>query len=178
MKLTNAIREQFVSSVMRATKMKSKWDKDKILAEISKRLHETVPEDIKAFAAKYPHVVVRSSVRVGFMDHIQENKENKHRWWVQPSASTIIGPVLADIDTSDLKEAWEVYRAEVAKREEMEEKLMEIAREMTTDEMLAAALPKLVKFIPKPVVKVKAGLPVAMKGIQDELAALGLEVSK
>lgn len=173
MKLTNAMRDQFVSKVMTSIKWKSPWNKDKIIDEINKRLRAVVPAEILAFDEKYPNMLQAESINVEFMNY-KDKWENGNSYWVYCNAVAIKGVGLKDIFLEDLKSAWASYRAEVESRKQMRERLMEIAREMTTDDQLAAALPKLKKFIPKPAVKVVKGLPVAMTGIQNELIKMGL----
>ena len=48
MKLTKAMREEFVSSVMLATKWKNKWTAQKIADEMKRRALESEPADVKA----------------------------------------------------------------------------------------------------------------------------------
>lgn len=174
MKLTHAMRDDFVSDVMRSIKWKSPWTKEKMIEEICKRLRAAVPEEIIAFDRKHPNMLQYESIILDFMKYIEVNEKGDHKWYIYSSAQAIKGTGLNDIDISDLIPAWEAYRAEVASRKEMRDRLNQIAREMQTDEQLRAALPKLAKFVPKPAVKIKAGLPVAMTGIQNELVKMGL----
>jgi len=176
MKLTHALREEFVDDVMSSVKWKSPWTKERMIEEICKRLRAAVPHEIIAFDLTHPNMLQYESISLDFMQYVERNEERKHSWYVSSSAHCIKGTGLKDINIEDLEAAWVVYRAEVNSRKEMKARLTEIAREMSTDDQLKAALPKLSKFVPKPAVKIKAGLPVAMTGIQNELVKMGLSL--
>ena len=79
---------------------------------------------------------------------------------------------------SQMKATMEVmkkYRAELAKREEMEDRLLQQSKSVNTVEDLMVLFPKLKKHIPQPVID-KKSLPVAQKDLMDELVKMGLEV--
>lgn len=175
MRLTNEMRIAFVKRVMKAVKMKSKWDEAKITEEIGKRLNMSLPQEVQDFAKKYPHCLMMVSSYIKFMEHRKTNKENGHTWRVSPTAPHINGAKLTDIDTSDLQVEWEKYRAELAKREEMEDRLLQQSKSVNTVEDLMVLFPKLKKHISQPVIE-KKSLPVAQKGLMDELVKMGLEV--
>lgn len=177
MRLTNEMRTTFVRSVMKAVKMKSQWNESKITEEIGKRLNMSLPKEVQDFAKKYPQCIQMVSCYIKFMEHKKVNKENGHSWWVSPQAQHINGAKLSDIDISDMESEWSKYRAELEKRGEMEDRLLQQSKSVNTVEDLMALFPKLKKHIPAPVV-VKKSLPVAQKGLMDELVKMGLEVEK
>lgn len=178
MKLTNEMRETFVNAVMAATKIKSKWPKEAVIAEIDKRLKAAAPEEVREFDKKFPGMLSQESICLDWLKTCEFRNNGKERWWSYGYVHGYRGIGISLIDVTDLQKLLEKHKEEMEKRSEMRDRLMQIAKEMTTDEQLAAALPKLVKFIPKPVVKVKAGLPVPLKSIQDDLVKMGLEVGK
>lgn len=173
MRLTNQMREDFVNAVMRKVRRRQKWDRVACAEEINKRLESVLADDIKVFAADHPNLLVRSSLCLAFLTYRDTN--NCRRYYY---AQCVAGQELRDIDIEDLKKNHERWVKEEERRKEMAIRLRQVADSVTTNTALAEALPDLVRFVPVDEPQIKKMLPVARRGLFDDLKALGLEVEE
>jgi hypothetical protein len=80
-----------------------------------------------------------------------------------------------DIESEDLIALFEDYKTEQEERKAMRQRIYEQACGCSTLAQLQIVFPDLHGLMPKPVVNVKS-LPIAAKGLTDELVKLGLEI--
>lgn len=172
MRLTNDMRKAFADRVMRSVKMKSKWDKDKIVAEIEKRYFASFPKEVQDFSKKFPAQTGRTSLCVDWMRHRDGDISHYVR------ANVICGYDSSKVDVEDLKKHWEEFRNEIGDRVRMRNRILEVANAVTTTEALAAALPKLIKFIPEPEKKPTKMLPTTTNTLFNDLKKMGLEITQ
>ena len=170
MRLTNEMRSAFADKVISKIPVRSDWTRDKVIAEFEKRLLRSMPEDVQVFAKKYPQIVVRSSRHIRWLDY--KDDRGYHYGYVQ----AIHTADLAAIDTSDLQAAWSEHTAEMDERKALRERVYEQACACTTLAALEVAFPDLKGLMPKPVIITPRSLPVAAKGLTDDLVKLGLEI--
>ena len=174
MRLTNQMRENFVSVVMAKVRRRQKWSRGAVVEEINKRLASVLDDDIKEFMRKYPNLVARESKCLP--DWLCWENDDGHMRWSYGSA--VLGQKIKDIKTEDIQKNHELWKKEEERRKETAQRIREVAYSVTTNTDLAAALPDLVKFVPKDEPKVKKQLPVANSQLFKDLKALGLEVEK
>ena len=175
MRLTNEMRVAFAKRVMAAVKMKSKWNREKIEEEVGRRLNASLPQEVQDFAKKYPQHLSHVSTCIDKMAYRERDKVRKTTWWCYPRANHINGAKMEDIKIDDLLAEWVKYRAELEKRDEMYERILDQSRSVNTVEDLLVMFPKLAKHIPQPPKPAKKSLPVAQSGLMDELIKMGLE---
>lgn len=174
MRLTNEHRENFVNKVMESIPFKSKWNKEAVIAEIDARLSAVAPQEVKDFSKKYPDLLARETKCIDWLHYTRP--DDKYRRYGY--AAAFRNQKLGDIKTDDLKNHWEKYENEVSERNQMKNRLLDIARSVTTLAALAATLPELVQFMPAEQAVPKKQLPVAASGIVTELKGMGLKVKK
>lgn len=174
MRLTNQMREDFVNAVMKKVRRRQKWGREAVVEEINKRLAAVLDDDIKEFMQKHPNLVCRESKCLD--SWLCWTKENGYRNYSY--ASAVVGQKLTDINMEDLKKHHELWQKEEERRNEMASRLRQVAYSVTTNTDLAAALPDLIKFVPKDEPKPKKQLPVASSQLFKDLKSLGLEVEK
>lgn len=174
MRLTNEHRENFVNKVMASIPFKSKWNKDAVIAEIEARFSAIAPQEVKDFAKKYPDLLARETKCIDWLRYTRS--DDKYRRYGY--AAAFRNQKLGDIKTDDLKKHWEKHEEEVSGREDMKNRLLDIAKSVTTLAALAATLPELVQFMPAEQAVPKKQLPVAASGIVTELKGMGLKVKK
>lgn len=172
MKLTKAMREEFVSSVMLATKRKNKWTAQKIADEMKRRALESEPADVKAFFKKYPEKVMMNTQLITWMRYEYIASEGRRCWFNQRFES-INGFDQSKIDCEDLKKEWTAHRKESDARKEMKRRLIEAAAGAVTLKDLQLLFPKLTKHMPAEPAKVAKMLPVAREGLYEDLVKLG-----
>lgn len=173
MRLTNEMRNDFADDVMESIKVKSKWNKDSITAEVERRLMAWWPKEVHDFEAIYPGMIQRSSLIIEFLTEPDKDWGNRYA-----RANVFVGSKLANIKTDDLQKRWEGYLKEMGEREAMKSRLLEVAYSVNTNTALAEVFPKLVKFIPKDAPKLVKMHPVVQKGLVDDLIKMGLEISE
>lgn len=169
MRLTNEMRNKFSDKVMANIPMKSDWTEEKIRAEVEKRLMATWPKDVIEFKKKYPEQMNIVSHCINYMP---PHLTIKDRWIY---ATKIYGVGDKDIEQGDLIAAFKELVAEREARKEMRSRIYEQTCGCTTTNQLEVVFPDLKGFIPKDVVTVKS-LPVAAKGLVNDLVAIGLVV--
>lgn len=174
MRLTNQMREDFVNAVMKKVRRRQKWSREAVVDEINKRLAAVLDDDIKEFMKKRPNLVCRESKCLG--QWLCFTNGNGHRSYSY--ASAVLGQSLSDINMEDLKKHHELWQKEEERRKEMASRLRQVAYSVTTNTDLAAALPDLIKFVPKDESKPKKQLPVANSQLFKDLKSLGIEVEK
>lgn len=173
MRLTNEIRDQFLTRVMDSVKMKSKWNKDKMIAEVERRFKVYWPQEVHDFDALYPGLIGRTSLCIDFMSIDRSEEEDWNKRYSRANVYQM--SKMENIKTDDLEKHWAAYRKELHDRKAMRAKLRQVVYEITTDTALAEAFPELVKFIPKPESKPAKMLPVTQKTLVAELVAMGLD---
>lgn len=171
MRLTNEMRADFADRVMRKIPLRSTTTRDKVLDEIERRIMAQQPADVRKFVKDHPGHVERISQRVDWLDYRDHDAGHFHYGYVRGFWDTVINT----IDLSDLKAAWEDHLAEQQERRTMRARILEQAGGCTTTQQLEVVFPDLKGLIPKPDVVVKS-LPVAAKGLTDDLVKLGLEI--
>lgn len=174
MRLTNQMRDDFVKAVMSKVRRRQKWSREACVEEINKRFAAVLADDIKEFMKKHPNLVSRESKCLPDW-LIYTSNEGYRRW---SYASVVVDQKIEDIIIEDLKKNYELWQKEEERRKEMAGRLRQVAFSVTTNTDLAAALPDLVKFVPKDEPKVKKQLPVANSQLFKDLKSLGLEVEK
>lgn len=174
MRLTNQMREDFVTAVMSKVRRRQKWSREACVEEINKRLASVLDDDIKGFMQKHPNLVSRESKCLP--DWLCWTNDDGYRRWSY--ASAVLGQKVEDINTEDLKKHHELWQKEEERRKEMAGRLRQVAFSVTTNTDLAIALPDLIKFVPKDEPKPKKLLPVANSQLFKDLKSLGLEVEK
>ena len=174
MRLTNQMREDFVNAVMKKVRRRQKWGREAVVEEINKRLADVLDDDIKEFVKKHHNLVRRESKCLEqWMCFTNGNGYLRYSY-----ASAVLGQSLSDINMEDLKKHHELWQKEEERRKEMASRLRQVAYSVTTNTDLAAALPDLIKFVPKDESKPKKQLPVANSQLFKDLKSLGLEVEK
>ena len=173
MKLTKQMRIDFADDVMKSIKVKSKWNKAVILAEVEKRVSAWWPKEVHEFEAIYPGMIQRTSLCIDFLTEPEKEWNDRYA-----RANAFAGAKLSNIKTDDLEKRWEGYRKEMEERGVMRARLLEVAHSVSTNTALAEIFPQLVKFIPKDAPKPVKMLPVVQKGIYEELLKMGMEVSE
>lgn len=173
MRLTNQMRDDFVKAVMSKVRRRQKWSREACVEEINKRFAEVLPDDVKVFLKAHPNLVCRESKCLP--DWITYTNDDYRRWRY---ASVVLGQNLGDINIDDIQKNHALWKKEEERRNQMAQRLREVAYSVTTNTDLAAALPDLVKFVPKDEPKVKKQLPVANSQLFKDLKSLGLEVEK
>lgn len=173
MRLTNEMRNDFADDVMESIKVKSKWNKDSITAEVERRLMSWWPKEVHEFDALYPGMIQRTSLYIEFMEQPEAEWGKRH-----VRVNCYANSELTNIKTDDLQKRWEGYLKEMGEREAMKSRLLEVAYSVNTNTALAEVFPKLVKFIPKDAPKLVKMLPVVQKGLVDDLIKMGLEISE
>lgn len=174
MRLTNQMRDDFVKAVMSKVRRRQKWSREACVEEINKRFAAVLADDIKEFVKKHPNLVSRESKCLP--DWLIYTSNEGHRRWSY--ASVVLGQKIEDINIDDIQKNHELWKKEDERRNQMAQRLREVAYSVTTNTDLAAALPDLVKFVPKDEPKVKKQLPVANSQLFKDLKSLGLEVEK
>lgn len=169
MRLTNEMRKDFADRVVAKIPMKSEWTREKIIAELEKRLLATWPKEVLDFRKKHPHLMNIVSVNVDWLSYRDEGRFHYEY------ASAIVGSKLHNIECDDLKNHWQEILDETKKRKETKQRIYDQACGCTTLAQLEVVFPDLKGLMPKPVVNVKH-LPVAAKGLTDDLVKLGLEI--
>jgi hypothetical protein len=167
------MRVQFADDVMKSIKIKSKWDKDKIKAEVEKRINASWSDEVHEFDRLYPNMISRTSLTIDFMTRPEADWNTRY-----VRAHVYVNSEMKGIKVDDLKTRWADYLKEIEDRKIMRARILEIAHSVTTDTALAAVFPELVKFIPKPEVKPVKMLPISQKSIVADLMKMGLEVTK
>lgn len=175
MKLTHAMRNKFIDDVMARVPMKSPHTQDSILQTINARLKALWPAGLDEFVCKFPSQVNCTSHYIGWLSfHEKVNGETKcrdaHSRGVNGYNHTSM------IDTSDLKALWNERLAELEERAALRSKISQQVFGVTTTQALAALFPDLVGLIPKDPPKGERLMPVAAKGLIDELKASGMKV--
>ena len=174
MRLTNEHRENFVNKVMESVPFKSKWNKEAVIAEIEARFSAIAPQDVKDFSKKYPDLLAMGTKCIDWLRYTKGRDGYCHYGYAYAFSNQDI----KSIKTDDLEENWGKYQDEVSDRNAMRNRLLDIAKSVTTLAALAATLPELVQFMPAEQAVPKKQLPVAASGIVTELKGMGLKVKK
>jgi hypothetical protein len=169
MRLTNEMREDFADRVMKKIPMRSNWTRDKIIAEIEKRLLATWPKEVLDFRKKYPAQIHNVTEIIRWLDIKTDTGYHYGR------VPCIFGTEISKANLDDLKEHYRELCSEQQERKEMRARIVDQARGCTTVAQLELVFPDLKGLMPKPVINVKS-LPVAAKGLTDDLVKLGLEI--
>ncbi len=175
MRLTNQMRDDFVKAVMSKVRRRQKWSREACVEEINKRFAAALADDVKEFMKKHPNLVARESKYLPDWLCWKPDGEHHLRW---SYASVVVYQKIEDINVDDIQKNHELWKKEEERRNQMAQRLREVAYSVTTNTDLAAALPDLVKFVPKDEPKVKKQLPVANSQLFKDLKSLGLEVEK
>ncbi len=175
MRLTNQMRDDFVKAVMSKVRRRQKWSREACVEEINKRFAAALDDDIKEFMKTHPNLVARESQCLPDWLCWKSDGGHHRRW---SYASVVVYQKIEDIIIDDLEKNHELWKKEEERRNQMAQRLREVAYSVTTNTDLAAALPDLVKFVPKDEPKVKKQLPVANSQLFKDLKSLGLEVEK
>jgi len=170
MRLTNEMRKDFAAKVVAKIPVKHTMTRDKIADEISNRLTATWPKDVLNFYKKYPSLINTASYYIEWLSHRDPDGEFR-----SGLARSIIGSEMDRIEVADLKAHYRNHVAEQSERIKMEKRIYDQACGCTTLAQLEVVFPDLKGLMPKPVVNVKH-LPVAAKGLTDDLVKLGLEI--
>ena len=177
MRLSNAIREDFVESVMSGIPVLHKYSKSEAVREIVAAMEEQLPDDIKKFAKCHPNLIKRErnwSLKELKYDWISEGKYARSDY---PYAYTIDHESVERIDTTkwvDLKKAADKEKEE---RKELEERLKQITNSCNSLKQLKEALPEFESYMPEEAETVR-NLPVAAGSIVTDLLAAGLKIPK
>jgi hypothetical protein len=169
MRLTNEMREDFADRVMKKIPVRSNWTREKIIDEIEKRLLATWPKEVQDFRKKYPGQINNTTMRFNWLDYKDDDTYRYGR------AACIFGTDQTKVNLDDLKEHYRELCNEQQERKEMRARIVDQARACNTLAQLEVVFPDLKGLMPKPVVAVKS-LPVAAKGLTDDLVKLGLEI--
>lgn len=172
MKLTKAMREEFVASVMSGIPIEHHYNSDDAESEIIKAVEMQLPNDMLNFVKNYPDLVLRNK-RMEF-------KDLKYRNWRDQVCYTSIYVIdhesCKPIDVSQWIEKQQKHDAEKQRRAELQRRLSEITKACTTLAKLKVALPELESYMPTEVVK--RDLPIASGTVITDLMQLGLKVPK
>lgn len=175
MRLTNQMRDDFVKAVMSKVRRRQKWSREACVEEINKRFAAALADDVKEFMKVHPNLVARESKCLPEWMCYKRDDETFLRW---SCASVVLGQKIEDINVDDIQKNHELWKKEEERRNQMVQRLREVAYSVTTNTDLAAALPDLIKFVPKDEPKVKKQLPVANSQLLKDLMSLGLDVEK
>jgi hypothetical protein len=175
MRLTNQMRDDFVNAVMSKVRRRQRWSREVCVEEINKRFAAVLADDIKEFMEKHPNLVPRESKCLPDWLCWKPDGERHRRY---SYASVVLGQKIEDINIDDIQKNHELWKKEEERRNQMTSRLRDVAYSVTTNTDLAAALPDLIKFVPKDEPKPKKLLPVANSQLFKDLKSLGLEVEK
>ena len=170
MKLTKEMRNDFADCVMRKVPARSEWDKEKIIAELKRRLFAAQPKAVQEFSKKYPEQTNWTSV---FFDFLTVRDDDGHIRYGR--VDCVNGSKVDDIEFGDLIALFNEYKDEQEERKQMRQRIYEQTCCCATLAQLQVVFPNLHGLMPKPVVNVKS-LPVPAKTLTDDLVKLGLEI--
>lgn len=183
MRLTNAVRDEFLDAVMKATPWKNPMTDELAVAEFEKRAFEALPSDVKAVCKKYPGCIATKDVRVpGMPDKYADasRHRNPHTGRLRSRGWNATIPNIIDQETikiDDLIAAVEKRDEEEAKRVVLRQQLRGVAYHATTVEELAAVLPELKAWLPKPAPKQTKTTALVPVGLVASLKKAGLPVT-
>lgn len=177
MRLTNQMRQNFADAVLKRVPIKHPASQDALVAKIESRLRALWPADLEKFVVKYPQQVYFRSFEVRWLTYRDDADHNNIRQWhcARPQVLAEYDDI-SKIEVDDLKELWEKHREELEERKALHAKIMQQAGAVTTTDALAKLFPDLVSLIPKDPPKASRQMPVADKGLIDNLVANGLEL--
>jgi hypothetical protein len=170
MRLTNEMRGDFANRVVSKIPLRSNWTREKIIAEIEKRLLTTWPKEVIDFRKKYPAQINNTTMIIDWLTY--RNPEGRFYYGY---VNCLNGSDLRKIDYTDLKQHYDELCAEIVEREQIRCRIYEQACSCNTLAQLRVVFPELLGLMPKEAVTVKS-LPVAAKGLTSELVKLGLEI--
>lgn len=173
MKLTNALRESFIDSVMNGIPIVNKYNKDDTMQEIRLAIEAQLPEDILEFAIKYPNLVKREK----YFSFTELKYVNKDGWINTPSFYTIDHDDVKHIDIYKWVYAKQLHDIEQQDRANIRKRISDVTYSCTTLAKLKVALPELESYMPAEREVVK-NLPIATGGLISDLLNVGLKVPK
>lgn len=186
MRLTNAIRESFVDSVIRAVPVTASYDGFDAAVKLCKLVESRyAPALVLEFSSKHGELLKRN--KVIYCEELNEVSVTGIRtrcfsFYVVDALPFDIEQLLAeDVEYQALVKSLASDKvnqvAEKEKLSDMRARLRAVTMSCTTTEKLALALPELTHFIPKEVTPT-AQLPVSTDGIAGDLFKAGLTIPK
>lgn len=165
MRLTNQLRDAFVTSVMNNVPRKEKMSLDVFHEKAAKRIEGVLPEHVKKVLKMHPELFQRIATTFDAL------RGRSHVYAVVLDKNAVKA-----IDFNDMISQHEAYRLEDRSLADMKTRLNCIAATCNTSQDLARAFPELIEFIPPE--PPKKQLPVAQTGIVTELLQAGLTIKK
>jgi len=163
------MRKDFADKVIKKIPIKSEWTREKIIDVLRKRLFESQPLEVQKFSKKYPEQTNWTSVIADFLNYRDGDSYKYGR------VNCIYGSSLKNIETEDLKKIYINMIQELRDRKEMRNRIYEQSLSANTLEQLKVIFPGMVGLMPIPSKQIRT-LPVAAKGLTQDLIKLGLKV--
>lgn len=176
MRLSKQIINDFVDEVMAAIPRKNKYNKNDAEEQIRHAVEAQMPEEILAFAKKFPNLVRRDKyMSIEPLTYFWTASNGNSRKST-PSIRTFDHEAAKMVDVREWVKQKEAYEKEEEERKQKRSRLLEVASSCSTLKQLEAALPALKSYMPAE--RVEKKLPVAAGGLVSDLLASGLKVPK
>lgn len=179
MKLTQAMREDFISDVMRDVPWRNTITDQKACDECVVRALALVPAEVQRMVRSHPGLMAFDSEKmIGFPSHEMSFDMTKGCGAYRPWTVYIPRIVsMSDVGVRDLITAVIARDTESLERHGMKKQIRDVVMSCYTTLQLAEALPELKRYIPEAEEPIKA-LPVVPIGLMSQLKRAGLLVQK
>lgn len=172
MKLTKAIREQFVNDVLAGIPTKHFFNMQDAKSEIINAIEKQLPDEIFKVVKNHPQVIQRTKrYKLDALSYL-----NSDGYIRTPEIYTINHESCQMVDVTAWVELKKLADAEQDERALLGTRLREISASCSTLAKLKAALPELESYMP--VEEVKRNLPIASGTVITDLLQLGLKIPK
>lgn len=169
MKLTKAIREQFVSDVLAGIPVKHHFNINDAMLEIRTLVEDKLPDDVKAFIKNHPNLIKREK-RLRFESLISNR-------WGDTSVYVVDHDDCKVLPVTEYVILQKLNLDEIEERNVLSKRLLEISASCSTLAKLKVALPELESYMPVKQ-EVKRNLPIASGTVITDLLQLGLKIPK
>ena len=172
MKLTKAIREEFVDDVMNGIPVKYHFDFADAKSEIINAIEAQLPSDLLKVVREYPNLFLRNKrIELALLGY-----KNGYGHYLNHAVYVIDHPNCKMINIDKHIDQNDKFETEQDERDALRKRLLEIANSCTTLAKLKVALPELESYMPNE--EVKRNLPVASGTVITDLLQLGLKIPK